>query len=79
MQEPPKTVPRRAQPSEASFTQTQSANATPTRKIVTNFEKNFVQVSNINEELQRIGERLEEVEKLDRYIEEKIQTVGEFV
>uniref|UniRef100_A0AC34QJU4 EH domain-binding protein 1 n=1 Tax=Panagrolaimus sp. JU765 TaxID=591449 RepID=A0AC34QJU4_9BILA len=73
--EPPKTIPRRAQPTEASFSQTQSANATPTRKIVTNFEKNFVQVSNINEELQRIAQRLEEVEKLDRYVEEKIQTV----
>ncbi|KAE9548057.1 hypothetical protein FO519_008730 [Halicephalobus sp. NKZ332] len=69
-QDPPR---RTSQDPPSSYSQ--SVNATPTRKIVTNFERNVVQVENINEELQKIVQRLDEVEKLDRYVEEKIRNV----
>jgi hypothetical protein len=52
-----------------------SLNATPTRKIITSFEKNVINVENINEELKKIAERIKEVENLDRHIEERIQSV----
>uniref|UniRef100_A0AC34FWM4 Uncharacterized protein n=1 Tax=Panagrolaimus sp. ES5 TaxID=591445 RepID=A0AC34FWM4_9BILA len=53
-----------------------SLNATPTRKIITSFEKNVINVEDINEELQKIAERIQEVENLGRHVQEKIQSAG---
>uniref|UniRef100_A0A914Z6F5 EH domain-binding protein 1 n=1 Tax=Panagrolaimus superbus TaxID=310955 RepID=A0A914Z6F5_9BILA len=55
-----------------------SLNATPTRKITTSFEKNVINVEDINEELQKIAERIQEVENLGRHVQERIQSAGKF-
>jgi DNA repair exonuclease SbcCD ATPase subunit len=51
-----------------------SLNATPTRKIVTSFERNVIHVEDINEELRKIAERIKEVENLGQHVQEKIQS-----
>uniref|UniRef100_A0A914QMN3 C2 NT-type domain-containing protein n=1 Tax=Panagrolaimus davidi TaxID=227884 RepID=A0A914QMN3_9BILA len=46
------------------------------RKIVTSFEKNIINVENINDELQKIAERIKEVEYVSQHVQEKIKSVG---
>uniref|UniRef100_A0A7E4ZU48 Calponin-homology (CH) domain-containing protein n=1 Tax=Panagrellus redivivus TaxID=6233 RepID=A0A7E4ZU48_PANRE len=58
-----------------SSSATESAEATPTRKIVTKFEKTVIHVDDINEELAKISQRLGEIERLDAYVGEKCRAL----
>uniref|UniRef100_A0A915D814 EH domain-binding protein 1 n=1 Tax=Ditylenchus dipsaci TaxID=166011 RepID=A0A915D814_9BILA len=48
---------------------------TPTRKLVTNFEKDLNNTENIGTELEELAERIVQVEKLDSYIDQKMRNL----